>query len=1219
MKKIWDFSPIFLFLCILFAACSPTDRSEIKKTPSTETSGTLTVLLKPVNDFTPDGGWKVELIKDNKTVDSDSTTSDQVKFSPVDFGDYIIKVTALDANGNPLFSVEEPFSLKTTIQVFTPYIEITTPILNFSVVDKLPNEIKKIVITNLATEEVKTLDYKNGENFSYNLAKSGSYRFAFSFRDEQGTEYFTHEETVEAQNGSQDITLAPTQTKLTPLIFSLQDGSTVAADENLTIDCNSSYTGIYYTDDGSDPIISSTKKQYINNSIPISNAMTIKAYAYLILNGKEIRSDVKTAAYTVDANLLKSPIISGVKEGEVCNSDVTITMVNQVADAESDVYYTLDGSEPTASSTKYESPITLTEEKSYTLKVIAISGNKKSAVITVNFKIEMDKVSTPVIAPEGKTYSGPVRVTITCSTSGADIYYTTNGSSPTKSSEKYSSAILLNESRTYTVKAIAIKGSVESEIATATYTLDIAQPQTEKPVINPPTGTYFGSQVVTITCGTSGADIYYTTNGSSPTESSTKYSGSFSVNTTTTVKAIAVKDGSNSSVAESVITIQQQVQNNFDGIQIQVAKSLGYGQIHYWECSNKKYSNTTWPGVPMDDTYDSDYIYEFEDTDSVSLLITKPTGDKLCTNDIKITKKGSYRITSSGAQSSTYISKLPQPPQVSVPTSARVGGTFTITVTSSTALISSSVTIGSKSKTLEIGSNTFNVSEFTSSAATLKVTGAVGNAAGSTPVNGNINVSESTAKLTGDWNELRIYQVMVSSFQDGDPSIGYGTGYGPGPHNGDLQGIINALDYIKDLGMNAIWMTPIFKSDGNEMLDSTGYFASDYFTVDPKFGTNAKLKELVEAAHNKDMYVILDGVFGHHRSTGISSASPKGNRPSGGSNPVKYPDSLPYFKEVAQYWIENYKIDGWRFDQCYQVGLGDGGKNCNTGGHNYWYEIRTAIKESAAKNGTKGRDWGTLGYTVGEHWNGDAAQIQAGSINPGSAGGYGLQSCFDFPSRYKLVQMFAVEESKEVKGTSLTNLEYVYSNYTDKGYTHPDEYWPNLFITNHDLVRFGNLINWRHGENRSSDNYWKRHKIALASVAAYSGPITIYYGDEYGMMTDNYQNGMNGWYNDNMARDKGKISGFDTKEQDLHDYVAKLMQMREENEVIWNGAHTTLKSESTYFVGKKTLGSDEVIFIINNGSSSVSWSCSGKDLITGETVSGTANCAGLSARFIKTK
>lgn len=79
-------------------------------------------------------------------------------------------------------------------------------------------------------------------------------------------------------------------------------------------------------------------------------------------------------------------------------------------------------------------------------------------------------------------------------------------------------------------------------------------------------------------------------------------------------------------------------------------------------------------------------------------------------------------------------------------------------------------------------------------------------------------------------NHLRIYQIMVESFVDGDSSIGHGTGYGPSHHNGDLQGIIDSLDYIQSLGMNAIWMTPIFESapiEGQDYwadkLDATGY------------------------------------------------------------------------------------------------------------------------------------------------------------------------------------------------------------------------------------------------------------------------------------------------------------------------------------------------------------------------------------------------------------
>mgnify|MGYP000284382560 CR=1 FL=1 len=689
----------------------------------------------------------------------------------------------------------------------------------------------------------------------------------------------------------------------------------------------------------------------------------------------------------------------------------------------------------------------------------------------------------------------------------------------------------------------------------------------------------------------------------------------------------AVKDGAvvksgrvtvaSGSAAE--VVLENVEVTEYDGIKILVAKSLNYPLIHYWNCSDKvSYPNTAWPGTAMDSkSSDSDYVYEFKKVSSVSILITNSSKQKLHEKNMVLSEKGTYRITASGAQKQS----LPVPPTVTIPSKAYLGGTFSITVSSESALTQNTISINGTTKTLNTGSNPFNVSDFTTSVGEISVSGTISNSAGSKTVSGTISVVEKPVnKIISDWNELRIYQIMVSSFQDGDSSVGYGTGYGPGPHNGDLQGIINALDYIKSLGMNAIWLTPIFTSDGTGQLDSTGYFCSDYFNVDPKFGGNAVFDQLVTEAHAKGLNVILDGVFGHHRSTGVSKDSPNGKRPSGGSNPVKYPDSLDYYKEVAQYWIENYKIDGWRFDQCYQVGLGDNGKNCNTGGHNYWYEIRTAIKESAAKNGTKGQEWGTLGYTVGEHWNGDAAKIQAGSVNPGTASGYGLQSCFDFPSRYKIVQMFAVEESKDDKSTSLVDLDYVYSNYTAKGYTHPEGYYPNLFITNHDLVRFGNLVNWKFSENRSSENYWKRHKIALASVAAYSGPITIYYGDEYGMMTDGYSGpGSLGYYNDHIARDAGKISGFSTSEQNLHDYVAKLMQIREENEIMWKGSSSKVTVSDDFYVGKKTLDGKTVNFAINNSSSSKTFSATGTDLVTGESVSGTVTVPALSARFVLVK
>lgn len=555
-----------------------------------------------------------------------------------------------------------------------------------------------------------------------------------------------------------------------------------------------------------------------------------------------------------------------------------------------------------------------------------------------------------------------------------------------------------------------------------------------------------------------------------------------------------------------------------------------------------------------------------------------------------------------------------------------VNGSISVQFTNGNDTITSAkVTVNGKEYNMgtTAGTWTKSLSELgiTSEGVTVTVSASVTNSVGT----GTDSVTLTTTKasqLVTNPNELRIYQVMVSSFQDGDPNIGYSTAYGPRGQltGGDLQGIINAVDYIKSLGCNALWMTPIFQSAGNEQLDSTGYFCSDYFNIDYHFGTNEKFAELVEVYHNAGINVILDGVFGHHG--GSVANSPSGYNVSG-KNPVNYTNTNTqnFYKEVAEYWIKNYRIDGWRLDQCYQVGLGKkgNGDECNTGGHNYWYDIRKVVENAAAGNGTKGENWGTLGYMVGEHWDGQS-EIQKGSVNPGSAGGYGLKSCFDFPSRYNIVNAIAKAESDAGGNSMGSSLSDVYKDYHGKGYTHPEGYYPNLFITNHDLVRLGNLINWKHGETPNSSNYWKRHKLSLAIMAAYTGPITIYYGDEWGAYVDGYTGpGALDAYNDNASRSTGKISGFNSNESDLLSYAKKLMAMRSEHEALWNGTSSDISTNGNLYVGKKVGGGETIIFAINNSSSSATFSATGKDLITGESVSGSASVDGYSARFILVK
>jgi subtilase family serine protease/N-acetylneuraminic acid mutarotase len=146
--------------------------------------------------------------------------------------------------------------------------------------------------------------------------------------------------------------------------------------------------------------------------------------------------------------------------------------------------------------------------------------------------------ATPVFNPVAGTYTSKQNVTISDATSGAAIYYTIDGTVPTTSSTKYTTAISV--SSTETIKAIAMSsGSLTSAVASATYTFNPAA----TPVFNPAAGTYANAQTVTISDSTAGATINYTTDGTTPTTSSTTYTGPITVSTAETVKAIASVSG----------------------------------------------------------------------------------------------------------------------------------------------------------------------------------------------------------------------------------------------------------------------------------------------------------------------------------------------------------------------------------------------------------------------------------------------------------------------------------------------------------------------------------------------------------------------------------------------------------------------------------------------------------------------------------------------------
>jgi hypothetical protein len=134
------------------------------------------------------------------------------------------------------------------------------------------------------------------------------------------------------------------------------------------------------------------------------------------------------------------------------------------------------------------------------------------------------QVATPTFSPGSGTYSSAQSVTISDSTGGTAIYYTTDGTTPTTSSTVYSSPIPVN-SGTITIKAIgAESGFITSSVGSAAYTISPVQQQVATPSFSPASGTYTSAQNISLSDPTGGATIHYTTDGSTPTASSTVYS-----------------------------------------------------------------------------------------------------------------------------------------------------------------------------------------------------------------------------------------------------------------------------------------------------------------------------------------------------------------------------------------------------------------------------------------------------------------------------------------------------------------------------------------------------------------------------------------------------------------------------------------------------------------------------------------------------------------------
>ena len=310
-----------------------------------------------------------------------------------------------------------------------------------------------------------------------------------------------------------------------------------ATDFTLTISATTGST-VYYTTNGDTPTASSTEYDPDNKpTISAGADVTVKAIA--VLAG--MTSAVGSATYEYKA--VSKPTFSPA-DGSTLYYGETVGIES---DVDGTIYYTTDGTTPTTSSSTYsDTPIAITAN-TVTIKAFVKNSDGESSVASATFTLKTPDAPTAV--PGAGAVEAGTNIALN-SRAGTTIYYTLDESTPDNTSTTYSGAITIDAAKT--IKAIAYDGAGnKSSVLTAAYTII----KVATPTFGTATSSFPISQEVSINCNTDGATIYYTTDGSTPTTSSSEYSAPFKVTATTTVKAIAVKANcTNSDVASVTYT-----------------------------------------------------------------------------------------------------------------------------------------------------------------------------------------------------------------------------------------------------------------------------------------------------------------------------------------------------------------------------------------------------------------------------------------------------------------------------------------------------------------------------------------------------------------------------------------------------------------------------------------------------------------------------------------
>jgi glycosidase len=444
-----------------------------------------------------------------------------------------------------------------------------------------------------------------------------------------------------------------------------------------------------------------------------------------------------------------------------------------------------------------------------------------------------------------------------------------------------------------------------------------------------------------------------------------------------------------------------------------------------------------------------------------------------------------------------------------------------------------------------------------------------------------------------------IYLVMSDRFANGNPKndsdksvFEKGNRNLPGGrHGGDITGMIQHLDYIKELGATVLWPTPLCE-DNDKTYSYHTYAQSDVYKIDPRFGTNEEYTQLASELHKRDMKLIMDYVTNHwgaehwmmndlptyewiHQFPGYAQTNYKMATqfdPNASKIDAKmcmdgwFVKSMPdlnqsnplvlnYLKQNAIWWIEYANLDGFRVDTysyCDKKGIAD------------W--TKAVTDEYPNFN------------IVGEVWMHDQAQMaywqkdsKVGAIQNYNSH---LPSVMDFTLQDATSVVFNENEASWDKG-----IIKVYENFNN------DFLYPNVnnlltFVENHDTNRFNEIYK----------NDFSKYQMVMTLLATVRGIPQLYYGSEIGMAGNKDKDGdaairqdfPGGWMGD--ANNAFLKAGQTPEQEKYFDFTAKLFQWRKTNEAVRLGKTTHYIPENNVYVYFRYTDKKTVMVIMNNSS-----------------------------------